>query len=372
MAVQQVTYQQQTLWAELRRLLALTSPPAGPAGGSLGRDTLALGGPFALPAKGTLAVGDAGSDVTGLQQALRQLGYYREASNTGAYGWVTAQAVRAFQRDLGWPQTGEVDAALRQAITQALAGKGGTVAPPPSTGWQPPAVPPTSGWTPPRSDTWVPPTVGSPAAPPQAPPQQAPPPARPAEAPPASTGFNWYGNPDPRQYFISQIYDPRFNPYAPRSTANCGPTSLAMVLRAFGKEPPAGNEQDLILQVRKAMTGRTDQNEYTNEYQLMSAASQYGLDSKQVSDIPGMERELRAGKLVILAGNPDAFNSSLPADQYFGFSGGHFIVVNAIEGDRVVISDPLSKVGPLVITRQQLQQYMAYKNWNSGVAFSPR
>jgi hypothetical protein len=333
-------------------------------------------GLFALGPKGRLAIGDSGADVARLQQTLRLLGYYREAQNTAAYGWMTSQAVMGFQRDRGLPRTGEVDAATRQAIATALAGKGGywqsPVAQPPSI--TPPTstiAPPATGWTRPTSDTWQPPTVGSPTAPPAAPPPApAPPPARPAEAPPANPTFNWYGNPDPRSYFISQVFDEKFNPYAPRSTANCGPASLAMVLKAFGKAPASANPQDLILKVRQAMTGRTDQNEYTNENQLKAAAAQYGVDSTDVSDIPGIERELAAGKLVILAGNPDAFNTGLSADQYFAFSGPHFIAVNAISGDKVVVSDPLSKVGPLVITRQQLQQYMSYRNWYSGVAFS--
>ena len=219
MAVQQITNQQQTLWAELRRLVAQTPLPAGAASGSLGRDSLTLGATspenlFALPAKGALAIGDSGNEVARLQQALRLLGYYREASNTAAFGWVTSEAVKAFQRDRGLSAAGTVDAATRQAIADALAGKGGTTSPvvtsPAGTSWQ---APTSSGWTAPTSGSWMPPTAGSPSAPPSAPPAPqlpARPVAKPAEAtPPANRAFNWYGNADPRNYFISQIYDPR-------------------------------------------------------------------------------------------------------------------------------------------------------------------
>lgn len=63
---------------------------------------------------------------------------------------------------------------------------------------------------------------------------------------------------DPNRFFLSQSFDPRFNPQAPRSTANCGPTSLAMALVAFHKVPYQSGQQELILQVRRLMTGRQE------------------------------------------------------------------------------------------------------------------
>ncbi len=353
MAVQQVSGQQsQQLWSELRRLVSQIDAPAP----SLGADRLILtsGDPaqlFNIPAKGTLAPGDSGADVARLQQALRQLGYYKEASNTGVYGLMTVVAVKAFQQDYSLPVLGEVGANTRKTLADALVGR---IRPSQnaaaSGGWQPPTS--SGGWTAPSAGS---PTAPAPAAPPVA----------------ATAAPSWNGLPNPNSYFISQVYDPRFNPYAPRSTANCGPTSLAMVLRAFGRGPAAANVEDLVEKVRIQMTGRNDSNELTNENQLARAASVYGLASQSVGSVDEIERQLEQGKLVILAGNPGAYNYPFSSEQYFPFSGGHFIVVSAIEGNRVVINDPLSHVGAIVIGRDHLQEYMSYRNWYSGLALSP-
>jgi peptidoglycan hydrolase-like protein with peptidoglycan-binding domain len=356
MAVQQVTGQQsQALWSELRRLVAQIEPPSpGMSGDQL---ILSSGNPdalFNLPPKGIWATGDSGPDVAKVQQVLRQLGYYREATNTGVYGLMTVVAVKAFQQAYGLPVLGEVGANTRKAMADALAGRiSPNSTPPDSSG--------SGGWSPPTSSGgWTPPTAGSPTPPPPS-------------SPPVSSASSpsWNGLPNPNSYFISQLYDSRFNPYAPRSTANCGPTSLAMVLKAFGKAPAHSNVQDLIEKVRIQMTGRYDANELTNENQVMRAASYYGLASRSVNSVDEVERQLKQGKLVILAGNPGAYNYSFSNDQYFPFSGGHFIVVSAIDGNRVVINDPLSHVGAIVIGRNHLAEYMSYRNWYSGVALSP-
>jgi len=359
MAVQQVssTPQSQALWAELRRLVGQID---GGNGAGLGNDQLILtsGDPnalFNLPPKGTLGPSDSGSEVAKVQQILRQLGYYKEATNTGVYGLMTVIAVKAFQQEYGIPVLGEVGVNTRQAMADALAGRRRP---------KPPTAPVTSGgWTPPTtSGGWTSPVAGSPTYNPPAPP---------ASTPVSTSVPGWNGLPNPNSYFISQLYDPRFNPYAPRVTANCGPTSLAMILKAFGKAPSYSNVENLIDQVRYRMTGRNDNNEYTNENQLISAGSAYGLSSTRVNNVDQIESQLKQGKLVVLAGNPAAYNYAFSSDQYFPFSGPHFIVVSQVDGDRVVINDPLSHVGAIVINRKHLQEFMSYKGWYSGVAFSP-
>lgn len=360
MAVQQVSGQQsQQLWAELRRLVSQIGGSG--SGAPLGGDSLTLSTSdpaalFNLPPKGTLAAGDTGPDVQRLQQALRYLGYYTESTNTGVFGLMTVVAVKNFQADYGLPTLGEVGVNTRKMIADAL---GGRVRPKSTGGYVPPTSD-SSGWTPPTSSGWTSPTTGNSV------------PAQPSAPPVSSTQApSWNGLPHPNSYFIAQMYDARFNPYAPYSTANCGPTSLAMVLKAFGKAPPYTNLENLIDQVRYQMTGRNDNGELTNENQVMRAASYYGLSSQLVSSVDEIERQLKQGKLVILAGNPAAYNYPFSSDQYFPFSGGHFVVVADIQGDRVVVNDPLSRMGAIVISRKHLEEYMAYKNWYSGVALAP-
>lgn len=79
----------------------------------------------------TLAEGARDSDfaadyVTLLQTDLYELGYgsYLEKGDktSGVFGTTTAAAVKAFQRDVGLPATGVVDAATADALAAALAG----------------------------------------------------------------------------------------------------------------------------------------------------------------------------------------------------------------------------------------------------------
>jgi ABC-type bacteriocin/lantibiotic exporter with double-glycine peptidase domain len=167
---------------------------------------------------------------------------------------------------------------------------------------------------------------------------------------------------------MSQVYDATFNPQAPSSTANCGPTSLAMALVAFGKAPASTDPENLIEQVRIRMTGQDDLNQLTSESQVASAARSYGLKTNLVNSAAEVCDAVNAGNLVILAGNPAAYNKGLSPSQYMAFDGGHFVLVTGTVGDDVLINDPLSHVGTLRISRDQLARFMAYQGWNSGVA----
>ena len=177
------------------------------------------------------------------------------------------------------------------------------------------------------------------------------------------------GLPDPQSYFICQLHDSRFNPDAPNTTADCGPTSLAMVLKAFGKAPAEPDAEALVDQVRYTMTGAVNHNALTTPDEILSAGQQYGLSGTKVSSVDQVESAVSRGQLVVLAGNPVAYNTGFSSQQYYPFSGGHFIVVTGVSGDRVTIDDPLSHVGAISISTAQLQQYMAYQGWNEGIAF---
>ena len=64
--------------------------------------------------------------MTQVQQALRALGYY-DGDITGFYNEETGEALRALQRDLGLPETGEYDAATDEALRARLGGASSTL-----------------------------------------------------------------------------------------------------------------------------------------------------------------------------------------------------------------------------------------------------
>lgn len=171
-------------------------------------------------------------------------------------------------------------------------------------------------------------------------------------------------------YFLTQFRSP-YNPDGPASSANCGPTSLAMALEAFGKAPPGGNPADpeqFIEKTRLAMTGADDITSDTTVDQVLKGATGSGLQAQIVSGVSAVEAAVQAGKFVVLAGDPTAYEGGLSDARYAHFDGGHFILVTHIDGNSVTIDDPLSKVGALTISRQQLEAFMAYQGWYTGVA----
>jgi len=72
-----------------------------------------------IPAGGNLSAGDSGSEVETLQQALKQLGFYKGKVD-GDFGQGTKDAVIAFQDAHNLTADGIVGQATADAINQAL------------------------------------------------------------------------------------------------------------------------------------------------------------------------------------------------------------------------------------------------------------
>lgn len=106
------------------------------------------------------ASGTLTTSIAGVQQQLAALGYYTGPID-GQWSAATIDAVRAFQRDLGVPETGVIDAATLQAIY--LRGQqSATPEPPPTTTTPPPTTEaPTTTAAP--ETTEAPPTTEAPA-----------------------------------------------------------------------------------------------------------------------------------------------------------------------------------------------------------------
>lgn len=177
---------------------------------------------------------------------------------------------------------------------------------------------------------------------------------------------------NPNSFFMTQFVS-KWNPDGPSSSLNCGPTSLAMALKAFGKAPPGGNPQDpeqFIEKTRLAMTGSTADT-LTTCAQVLHGAQASGLSASYVHGTSGVDGALASGKMVVACGDPIAYEGDLNGSTYGNdarFNGGHFILVVASQGDRYVVDDPLSRVGSFTISRSQLASYLAYQGWNTGVA----
>ncbi len=177
---------------------------------------------------------------------------------------------------------------------------------------------------------------------------------------------------DPNAYFVTQFYHPRWNPQGPEGSTNCGPASLTMALKAFGLTPPGladpRNVEAFIDKTRMAMMGTENDLQLSSDDDVLRGALYSGAKAEKVHGLQSVEQAIAQGKLVVLAGNPAAYGRRFDETQLQPFDGGHFITVTHMVGDRVWINDPLSSVGSLEITRDELQRYMGYQNWNVGVA----
>lgn len=160
------------------------------------------------------------------------------------------------------------------------------------------------------------------------------------------------------RFFITQYRHARFNPKAaPGDNANCGPTSLAMAVTAFGRVPAGANgsvqASELIRTVRTAMTGECKEGEWTYPYQVRDGARKLGLHGEIVLGYRAIVEAMRQpGRAIVLNLNP----SPAYADQLaIPYDGGHFALLTRIDGDRATVCDPLAD-GPIEISLAQLKK----------------
>jgi peptidoglycan hydrolase-like protein with peptidoglycan-binding domain len=71
------------------------------------------------PVRDYLRIGDSGPEVLALQQRLSELGYWLGQPD-GSFGFLTQQAVWAFQKAAGLSRDGEVGAATRRALADGV------------------------------------------------------------------------------------------------------------------------------------------------------------------------------------------------------------------------------------------------------------
>ena len=132
---------------------------------------------------------------------------------------------------------------------------------------------------------------------------------------------------------------------------NCGPTSVTMVARAFGKVDITAAQADAAIERSRAMIGES-QNEArgTSVAGLAKALRGYGLDAKSMggASAEAVRRELEKGRLVIVHVVPKYLRESA--------TGGHYAVVTKIEGGKAYLNDPATTRGPIVIAVADLDR----------------
>lgn len=178
---------------------------------------------------------------------------------------------------------------------------------------------------------------------------------------------------DPASYFFTQFRS-KWNPDGPANSHSCGPTSLAMALKAFGL---AGNDvQKTITDARVAMTGQDNKEQDTGIGEWMKAATSYHLNPQRVQSLADINQALSQGKLVQAQVNPIVYNQGLPTNNHNYACGGqydgkHSVLITGEQGNDYIVNDPLSRTGPMLIPKAMIEQALQKGGNVGGIALSP-
>jgi hypothetical protein len=169
-------------------------------------------------------------------------------------------------------------------------------------------------------------------------------------------------------WYISQ-YGSRFNTNEDvpgYDNGNCGPTSLTMVAKAFGKiNPNAAQADAAIEESRRRMGDGMNERSGTSIAGIARGAKSYGL-SANVSfnaNTRTIAAELAKGRLVIVHG-------TVIKDDGRTY-GGHYYVVTKIEGGKAYLNDPAYPSGPRVIPASILDKSINTRGTHGMIIIGP-
>ncbi len=150
-------------------------------------------------------------------------------------------------------------------------------------------------------------------------------------------------------WFISQFKGKYNTNEDTPNNGNCGPTSLTMVAKAFGKiNPSAGGADAAIEESRRRMGDGNNEYNGTSVAGIARGAKSYGLDAKVSwnAGVDSISKELAKGRSVIVHGTYIRANGT--------YGGGHYYVVTAIKDGKAYLNDPAWTGGPRVVPVSQL------------------
>ncbi|MCC7074991.1 MAG: C39 family peptidase [Deltaproteobacteria bacterium] len=187
-------------------------------------------------------------------------------------------------------------------------------------------------------------------------------------------------------FFKHQILRSRWNKDGPTSSGNCAPTSLAMAANILGKERTGHSVEQSIHRVRHLYDGGLHEGEGTTRGEIYEAARELGLhvrglgtDLSPAAALERVKRQLGAGRLVILQGQPGrpnhgpttyeraftrAYQAAIAdgaslAHGSYNYDGRHSILVLGRDREgRYVVGDPISEVGFVALTGAELKDFM--------------
>jgi peptidoglycan hydrolase-like protein with peptidoglycan-binding domain len=152
--------------------------------------------------------------------------------------------------------------------------------------------------------------------------------------------------------------------------SDCGPTSTLMIAASLGltDAPNPATAENQIDRVRDLALGYdSSESQGTNEGQMANAISAMGGTSEYLDmSLSQVDQALASGQRVLIAGNPwGAWGADMDANgQYLNHQnpGAHFVAILGKTPDgQYLVADPLSAVGVIAVSGEQIQAF-----WNEG------
>ncbi len=157
----------------------------------------------------------------------------------------------------------------------------------------------------------------------------------------------WLGVPH-RTQFDNTLYGP----------TNCGPTSLGMILEAYGL---SGYPTDAIRGEVNRISGDFNSDNGTSLYSIATVAQRAGLYPVGLGkrwSLDDVRTNLKAGRPVITLTR----YADLPGNSYYGGDINHYIVLTGLSGDQIIYNDSAYSQGKgrgLLISPETLQRAWA-------------
>jgi hypothetical protein len=155
----------------------------------------------------------------------------------------------------------------------------------------------------------------------------------------------------------------KYLPDGPSMRPNCGPASVTMALRMVGLDIPgfSGQNSEAVLdKARIIATGQNNTAVGTTDAELEKLISSSGGRWSESSNFGEMLSWVKQGIPVVMSGNPaHGWNSRYSSDQVYPFNGGHWVTVSGYDAStgHYIVNDPLSQIGPIYVSEQELQSY---------------
>ena len=186
-------------------------------------------------------------------------------------------------------------------------------------------------------------------------------------------------------FFKHQLHRTKWNKDGPYSSGTCAPTSLSMVVHAFGKEPVTLSVEESIHRTRLTYGATTDSTG-TYRAQITTAATRLGMSVRVLDTrlsladmLARIDTQLAASRMLVLEGQPTgtyqaAFDRAYLAaglSNHYTFSGRHSIAVLGRDGTGYVVGDPLSEVGMVKLTGAELKAFFTTWGGTGNAVWAP-